>query len=404
MKRISVVLLLLVLLAACSQSKPNALPSETETPLLEPLALFAPKQKLTGLGRLRDNFGISVAFNGKTMVVGCTCGTTDIGYVFEKDSLGVWKWIKTLRTPKIGYVNAYASVALSGDTIVASVRDYGSYDSLVYVFERNQGGTNKWGLVKQLTPSDNVPGDAFGYFVYMDGDTIVAAAPGFFSGDTADYGSAYIFQRNQGGANKWGQAKKLLDSGGIAAIQKDTIVVLFNTGLIGTRGVARILQRNQGGTNQWGLVQEVTADFPDQDLIGPVALDGNTMAIPSRPQGGLGSAALHIFYFKNSINQWKQAKKLSFTDRGAAGLAVSGDTLLMRYNNSSNKPAIDVLQRNIGGSNNWGRTQTIVPPQDVEDEFLSYNTLTLSGGTVVVGFPYDDSIKYQDEGSVYVFR
>ncbi len=63
-------------------------------------------------------------------------------------------------------------------------------DSVDYVFARNQGGAENWGLVKQLTASDGALGDSFGPWVALDGDTVVAGAPG----KNSNTGAAYVFE------------------------------------------------------------------------------------------------------------------------------------------------------------------------------------------------------------------
>src|SRR4029077_159562 len=77
-----------------------------------------------------------------------------------------------------------------------------------YIFERNQGGAENWGQVQELTASDAVQGDQFGSQVTIDGDTVAIGA-GLKNSST---GAAYIFERNQGGAENWGQVKELTAS------------------------------------------------------------------------------------------------------------------------------------------------------------------------------------------------
>ncbi len=62
-----------------------------------------------------------------------------------------------------------------------------------YVFQRNQGGADNWGEVKKLTASDAQAVDAFGYGVAVSGETTVVGAPGEDAGGT-DAGAAYVFQ------------------------------------------------------------------------------------------------------------------------------------------------------------------------------------------------------------------
>ncbi len=104
------------------------------------------------------------------------------------------------------------SVAISGDTALvgANEEDGGPGDpaSLVgaaYVFGRNQGGMNNWGEVAKLTASDAQAGDQFGNSVAISGDTALVTR-------LTGGGAAYVFDRNQGGINNWGEVKKLTAS------------------------------------------------------------------------------------------------------------------------------------------------------------------------------------------------
>ena len=103
-----------------------------------------------------------------------------------------------------------ASVAMSGDTVVVGAFNAdggGSNRGAAYIYARNQGGTDNWGLVKKLTSSDIADDDWFGGAVAIDGDTVVVGASGE-DGAGLDRGAAYVFARNQGGANNWGQVEE----------------------------------------------------------------------------------------------------------------------------------------------------------------------------------------------------
>ena len=65
------------------------------------------------------------------------------------------------------------------------------------MFERNAGGADNWGQVKKLTASDAAAGDQFGYSVSISGDTVVVGA--LLDDDAgSSSGSAYVFERNAG--------------------------------------------------------------------------------------------------------------------------------------------------------------------------------------------------------------
>ena len=58
--------------------------------------------------------------------------------------------------------------------------------------------------------------DSFGHSVAISGDTVVVGAIQEDDNGT-NSGAAYIFSRNKGGFNVWGEVTKLLASGGATA-------------------------------------------------------------------------------------------------------------------------------------------------------------------------------------------
>jgi hypothetical protein len=84
------------------------------------------------------------------------------------------------------------SVSISGDSAIVGA--YGSYYGSAYIFSRNHGGTDNWGEVKKLLASDGVS-SVFGYSVSISADTaIVGAWSDDDNGESS--GAAYIFSRN----------------------------------------------------------------------------------------------------------------------------------------------------------------------------------------------------------------
>src|SRR3972149_3578358 len=65
--------------------------------------------------------------------------------------------------------------------------------------------------VKKLTASDAQASDDFGFRVAVSGDTAVVGAM-FEDAGGSSAGAAYVFQRDQGGADNWGEVKKLTAS------------------------------------------------------------------------------------------------------------------------------------------------------------------------------------------------
>jgi hypothetical protein len=108
-------------------------------------------------------FGISVALNGDTALIGSR--STTAAYVYVRSGTS-WILRQTLTASDAGASN---SVALSGDTaLIGAYSDYntrGRYGS-AYVFVRNGAS---WSQQGRLTASDAAADDAFGVSVALSG-------------------------------------------------------------------------------------------------------------------------------------------------------------------------------------------------------------------------------------------
>ena len=120
-----------------------------------------------------------------------------------------------LTAPEAGAGDSFGvSVAVSGDTVVvgANREDLaGASAGAAYVFQRDQGSADNWGELTKLAASDAEAGDFFGSGVAVDGDTAIVGA--FREDDGGNNaGAAYVFARSQGGPDNWGELKKLTAS------------------------------------------------------------------------------------------------------------------------------------------------------------------------------------------------
>jgi hypothetical protein len=206
-----------------------------------------------------DHTGVRVAIDGNTALVSSRRDNpplADFGFVhvFERDpELNIWQEVTTLPGGRF---------AISGDTAMVTAGDG------VGVFQRNEGGANAWGNVTTLPVGDpNNP--LFGTAVSISGDTAVVGVPVFFNQGDHVPGAAFVFERNHGGASGWAQvatlsadtAMGLTDQFGLSvAISGDTIVVgavkpyrdTQGQFVALTSGTAHVFERNQGGPNRWG--------------------------------------------------------------------------------------------------------------------------------------------------------
>ncbi|HMX25272.1 MAG TPA: putative Ig domain-containing protein [Blastocatellia bacterium] len=397
-------------------------------------------KKLTASdGAADDQFGIAVAVDGDTIVVGANRDKMGAnvfqgsGYVFSRNQGGANNWgeVKHLiASDGAAYDDFGWSVAVDGDTIVVGARydnvGVNSYQGSAYIFSRNQGGANNWGEVKKLTASDGMEGDYFGWSVAVDGDTIVVGAYFDNVGANAGQGSAYIFSRDQGGAGVWGEVKKLAASDGAAgdhfgsavAVDGDTIVAGAFLGKVGAnslQGSAYVFSRNQGGANNWGEVKKLTAsDGATDEWFGTaVAVDGDTIVIGVRHDNvGANVAQGSAYVFSRNqggANNWGEVKKLTASD-GAPGdifgvtVAVDGDTIIV------GAPGDDVGANGSQGSAyiysgldcNFTEQAHPIASDGAAYDYFGY-AVSVDGDTMVVG-AYSDTVGANgDQGSVYIF-
>ena len=325
-----------------------------------------------------DQFGTSVSISGGSAVVGAPYedgGGTDSGaaYIFYRDQGGDDNWGQeaTLAASDAESEDIFGwSVAISGNYAVvgAPYEDSGGIDSgAAYIFFRNEGGENNWGQVAKLTASDAVDGDHFGISVAISGDFVVVGA-NFGDGSEVDCGAAYIFNRNQGGDDIWGQVTKLTASDGQSvdmfgysvALDGDFVVVGAASKLGGGifRGAAYVYGRNEGGDDNWGEAVKLTASDPeDFDYFGySVALDGNYVVVGATGKWGDG------FY------------------RGAA------------Y----------IYDRNRGGTDNWGEVMKLTA-SDPEDDAYFGNSVAISGNYAIVSAEREDGDGGTDRGVIYIY-
>ena len=393
-----------------------------------------------------DFFGWSVVVSGDTAIVGAPAGAA---YVFQRDQGGVGAWgeVKRLTASDAQTGDSFGgSVAISGDTAVvgAIFGDPGvGFAGAAYVFQRDEGGADNWGQVKKLTASDAQDGDRFGISVAVSGDTTVVGAyledagslDSFF-----DAGAAYVFQRNEGGADNWGEAKKLTasdaqfnDEFGISvAVSGDTAVVgAFAEDAGGSfAGAAYVFQRDEGGSGNWGEVRKLTASDGGGEFGWSVAVSADTIAVGARSEdaGGAGAGAAYVFQRnEGGSGNWGEVTKLTASDAEAGdffgiSVAVSGDTAVVgAWGEDATVPlpaptptpmptptppdtltgAAYVFGRDQGGAGNWGEVRKLTASDAEAGDFFGWS-VTVSGDTAVVGAYLEDA-GGTDAGAAYVF-
>ncbi len=396
-------------------------------------ASFNEVKKLTASdAQAEDSFGVSVAISGDTAVVAARFEDTEginagAAYVYQRDQGGADSWGEVT---KLVASDAEAgdyfgtSIAISGDIVVVGARfeSAGGFQAgAAYVFRRDQGGTDNWGEVQKLTASDAQSTDWFGATVAVSGDTAVVGA--YLEDSGGDFaGAAYVFQRDQGGQDNWGEVKKLTASdaqaedtfGASVAVSGDTVVVgAFLEDAGGDRaGAAYVFQRDQGGQDNWGEVTKLMAsDAQAGDFFGVgVAVSDDTVVVGADNDDAGGDLAGAAYVFQRDqggADSWGEVTKLTASDAEAgdffgSGVSVDGDTAVVgAFRAGTGAGAAYVFGRDHGGAGNWGEVKKLTASDAQAGDFFGIR-VAISGGAVVVGAHHEDA-GGNDAGAAYVF-
>ncbi|ACS78150.1 FG-GAP repeat protein [Maridesulfovibrio salexigens] len=259
------------------------------------------------------SFGYDVDICGQTIVV----SANGCAYIYEPDSAnpGDWKPVKQLiaqnesGVPE-GSAGFGVSVDLSDETLAVGSSNGPGY---VYLFERNTGGDENWGIVKKLVAQsdDGAPDiqlDAlFGGAVALCSDLLLVGAPNMNAG--AQYvGAAYIYSKDKGGANQWGIVKKLIPvrESGKPYYNKNTYFGRFvsfsgDLALVSAEGGVLLFSKSQSDIGTWGIVKTIGSMDTEakSGLAGQAAVYGDYCIIGAMSKDeGVKKSVGAAYYFK----------------------------------------------------------------------------------------------------------
>lgn len=433
-------------------------------------------QKITAGNRnTSDNFGYSVSISGDCILVGApyededtidghTVNSSGSAYIFKRGIGGTntWGMLRKITAPFRAATDFFGfSVAIHGDYAIVGAynEDENSNESAsltnsgsAYIFKKNNGGTDHWGFLKKITANDRGNYDLFGYAVSISDNHVIIGA--FHeshdvngSSNLVNSGSAYIFNRDQGGTDQWGQVKKITAStraagdyfGASVSICGDYVVVgaygedenSNETNTLSASGSAYIFSKNNGGTNNWGQVKKITASLrAASDNFGvAVAMDGDYIVVTASQEDEnsnetntlTASGSAYIFKKdQGGNNNWGQVKKITASLRGASDLfgiavAMSSDFVLVgassededhnEINTLSSSGSAYMFKKDQGGSDNWGQIKKCVYMGFNQNDHFG-KSVAMDGLYAIVGALNDDASDsfISNSGSAYILK
>ena len=420
---------------------------------------------IASVGAASAHFGISVAIDGDTAVVGADRANNRKGsvYIFTRDSNGNWTQQAQLDGGKTGDQFGW-SVAVDGDTVVVGAHAYDGEDAegtilensgAVYVFTKPNTDTNSDGLTDWKDWKDldddgkaaltakltaTVP-EAYAFFggsVALDGNTLAIGSRLY---DTEGYlgaGAAYVFTKDSG-TGVWSQAAKLTAStslqlaylGYSLAVDGDTVLVGAYgddtvLGELGS-GSAYVFDKPSGGWADWddldqtdkdGLTAKLTAsDRQPSGYFGfSVALDSGAAVIGARqhndPKTGAGSGAAYVFTKQSGM--WGERAKLTASDAVArdnfgVSVAVDGDTVVVGSwqddENGRNSGSAYVFTKPALGWANSIETLKLTALDGAANDRFGWSVSVdedAEGGSLALVGAYSDDHDVGDDGSIEI--
>lgn len=384
-------------------------------------------------------FGSSVAIEGDIAVTGAywddNNSFTSAGavYVHYRNQGGADQWgvIKKLipSDPENGKEFGWI-VDLENNILVVGALGDNNYQGAAYVFYKDQGGVDNWGQVAKLTHTQHSSsnGDELGVSVAIEGNIIAVGAHRYYTNATgSETGAVYIYEKDNGGIDNWGQIKKVMSGdpddselfGYCVDIEGDVMVIgaYHDKNTVDYGGAAYIFERNSGGTDNWGQIKKITESPALHDKFGyDVDLDGTTLAISSwwHTHSGKSRAGAVYVYDQNEggTNNWGMQKKLTLaspnsSDWFGSSLALEGDKLLVGaeradLGSTTNGGGMYLFERNNGGVNNWGMIQEI-KADDMANNDKFGRQVAMSGDYMISGSYQADHSSLTNAGASYIF-
>src|SRR5580700_2252616 len=282
------------------------------------------------------------------------------------------------------------SVSVSEGTAIVGAQQHGSGAGAAYVFV--QSGTT-WAQQAELSASDGAANDYFGYSVSVSGGTAIVGAPNHQTG------AAYVFVQN---GTTWAQQAELSASdgeasdyfGGSVSLSNGTAIVGANGYQVGSNvqaGAAYVFVQN--GTT-WAQQAELSAsDGAANDYFGySVSVSGGTAIVGAiNHQIGSNPRAGAAYVFVQSDTTWTQQTELTASD-GAMGdafglsVSLSGGTAIIGApgHQVGSNPGAGAAYVFVQSDTTWTQQAEIIASDGAADDYFG-RSVSLSGGTASVG-------------------
>jgi len=372
-----------------------------------------------------DQFGISVAMSGNTIVVGAPFHPVQnsqqgpgAAYVFVKPLSG---WGNLTQTAELTASDGQPfnqfgySVAIDKNTIVvgADVAAVGTNQAqgAAYVFVKPPGGWTNMTETAKLTASDGSANNQFGFSVSISGNTVAVGAIGNPNGTYQ--GAGYVFVEPATGWASMTQTAELAASDAVLGDEFGFSASLSgNTAVFGVRGLTQVsgsayvfVEPAAGWSNMTQTAKLTASDGSPGDGLGySTSIAGRTVLVGSPYKTGTyrNQGAGYVFVEPNSgwTNMTETAELTSRLGQNGGLLGFSafttGNIVLLAAPGSVSNAVFAYVKP----PNGWVSSSAFKARVTNFDKTSNFGySVSMSGKVGVVGAPDENA----QEGAAYVF-
>jgi hypothetical protein len=291
------------------------------------------------------------------------------------------------------------SVAIDGNTVVVGAPNAqvgsNAYQGAVYIFVKPKSGWGNMTEIAKLTASDGKSDDFFGDSVAISGNTVLVGNTSF------NGGGGYLFVRPKHGWKTKTETAKL-GCGFLVAINGDTAIC----------GTAVYVKPKSGWKSGITYAAILAVSDRNTSLGSAISIDGDVVVVGADNIGGEGAAYLYVkpkagwgtpYNVRHIQTETAKLTPSDSTSGDYFGLSVSvnGDTVAVGAPAAIDYGAAYIFVKPVSGWVNMTETAKLTADTTDRDSSLGMS-VTVRGGTLVAGNP-SGTIANNHEGEAYVF-
>lgn len=343
----------------------------------------------------KAKFGESVSISGNHLAIGAGFYWDDTACVsiYTKSSEG-WGFVKTIKEEEIKQLVPPHCVSLKNDLLLINSQSLETgLPGKAFLYSKDEGGENNWGQIKEFTPPNNEI-SSFAKDAAMDGNYIVIES--YYT--STGVHELNLYCRDEGGTDNWGFVKPITVHAYISFLE-----ICGENLLVGDGYKAFLYSKNEGGENNWGLKK--TFENAGVSFRYDAAMNDEYIALSET----FDAVWIHG---KNTggDNNWGFIKKIENSvsvgySQFGYSLALSGDTLVVsdpaNDGNGKDLGSVYVFSKDTGGDNNWGLLQHLLASYGGES---FGKAVDIDNDKIIIGQPDRPLPFVAERGVVHIFE